>query len=338
MKSILIFGSNSFTGSHLVHHCLKNGYKVIGISRSDEYPSVMLPYLYKGNENLNFSFFKLDLNKDLNNILKICDDNKPEIIANFAAQGEVRTSWDFPVQWYETNTLAVVRLTDELRKRDYLKKYVHVSTPESYGNTSNNIKETQCYNPSTPYAASKLAGDMHLLTLHKRYNFPVVLTRSSNVYGVHQQLYRIIPRTIIYLRMKKKIQLHGNGKTQRSFLHVRDVANATLKIAERGVNGDVYHISPKHSYTSPEEDHVSIYSVVKTICEMMNYDFKSSVDLVDQNFGQDSNYSINSSKLRSELNWKPNISLHTGIKEMIEWIDNNWSQIINLPLEYIHKR
>ncbi len=331
MKTILIIGSNSFTGSHLVWQCLEKGYKVIGISRSDEYPKVMLPYLYSGNGDSNFSFFKLDVNKDLKKILKICDDNEPEIIANFAAQGEVRSSWQNPSQWYETNTISIVKLTDELRKRTYIKKYLTASTPEVYGSTSDNLKENHNYFPSTPYAASKLAGDLHLITLYKRYKFPVIFTRSANVYGIHQQLYRIIPRAIIYLKMKRKIQLHGNGKSERSFIHIRDVVNATLKIAEKGTDGDVYHISP-------EGDDISIYAVVKVICEMMNHDFKTSVELIDQNFGQDSKYSISSSKLREELNWRPKILLETGIEEMINWIDNNWAEISKMPLEYIHKK
>ena len=131
--------------------------------------------------------------------------------------------------------------------------------------------------------------------------------------------------------MKKKIQLHGNGKSERSFIHIRDVVEATLKIAEKGTVGDVYHISP-------EGDDISIYAVVRTICEMMNQDFKTSVELIDQNFGQDSKYSISSSKLRKDLNWKPKISLQIGIEEMINWIDNNWSEISKMPLEYIHKK
>jgi dTDP-glucose 4,6-dehydratase len=331
MKTILIIASNSFTGSHLVNYCLNKNYKVIGISRSSEYPEVMLPYLYKGNESQNFTFHKLDINKNLKSILKICDDNEPEIIANFSAQGEVRTSWLYPSQWYETNTMAIVRLTDELRKRSYIKKFITASTPEVYGSTGDNIKENNYYSPSTPYAASKLAGDLHLLTLHKRYAFPVVFTRSANVYGIHQQLYRIIPRTIIYLKMQKKIHLHGQGKSERSFIHIRDVVDATLKISESGINGEVYHISQ-------EGRDISIYSLVQTICEMMNYDFNSSVELVDQNFGQDSKYSISSAKLRAELDWAPKISLKLGIEEMIVWIEDNWNQVKKMPLDYIHKK
>ena len=108
MKKILIIASNSFTGSHLTHYCLEKGYQVFGVSRSKEYNSVMLPYRYSGDAE-NFSFYQMDINKDLNKILKLSDKEKPEIIANFAAQGEVRNSWRYPDQWYETNCMGIVR-------------------------------------------------------------------------------------------------------------------------------------------------------------------------------------------------------------------------------------
>jgi len=329
MKKILIIASNSFTGAHVTHHCLKKGYQVFGVSRSKEYNRVMLPYQYSGDVE-NFSFHQMDINKDLKKILKLSDKEKPEIIANYAAQGEVRNSWRYPDQWYQTNCMGIVRLTEELRKRDYIQKYISASTPEVYGTTSDNLKESHYYFPSTPYGASKLAGDLHLFTLSKRYNFPVVFTRSANVYGIHQQLYRIIPRTIIYLKMGKKIQLHGEGKSERSFVHIRDVAEATMKVAEKGINGEVYHISPTNNQ-------VSISSLVKMVSDMMDIDFENSVEFMTDNYGQDSKFSISSKKIRSQLGWEPKVSLEEGIQETIDWIEQNWKIISVMPLEYIHK-
>ena len=328
MKKVLIIGSNSFTGSHLVRFCLDHDCQVVGISRSNEYDEIMLPYRYNF-EPREFNFYKMDVNKDFTKILEICDNFEPEIIANLAAQGEVRNSWKYPDQWFQTNCLSVVRLTEELRKRDYLKRYVTASTPEVYGNTGNNIEENHNYLPSTPYAASKLAGDLHLFTLFKRYKFPVVFTRSANVFGIHQQLYRIIPRTIIYLKMGKEISLHGQGKAKRAFLHVRDVAEATMSIAEKGVNGEVYHLSP-------EEEGITIFDLVKTICEMMGCEFEESVKLINQNFGQDSNFSLSSRKTREQIGWRQSVSLEEGIQETIIWIEKNWNKISKMPLEYVH--
>jgi len=302
---------------------------VIGVSRSAEYDPTFLPY--RNNPRVrDFSFHQLDVNRDMDAILVLCDEHKPAFVANFSAQGEVRNSWRYPDQWFETNCMAVVRLTDELRKRDYLRKYVTSSTPEVYGSTDQDIVENHHYYPSTPYAASKLAGDLHLITLAKHYDFPVVFTRSANVYGIHQQLYRIIPRTIIYLKLGKNLELHGQGKSLRTFIHIRDVADATLQVLQKGKAGEVYHIAPTGEPTT-------IRALVESICSRMEYDFHEHVKLVDQNFGQDAMYSLNTDKIRGELGWSPKVTLEHGIAEMIDWISRDWDKISCLPLEYIHK-
>jgi len=329
VQTLLVIASNSFTGAHFIYHALNNGYNVIGISRSKEYSSIMLPYKYQSNVE-NFTFYQLDLNHNIKEIIKIADTAKPSIIANFAAQGEVRNSWKFPEHWYKTNCMSVVSLTNELLNRDYIDKYVTSSTPEVYGSCEKNLVENHNYFPSTPYAASKLAGDLHLITLFKRYRFPVVFTRSANVYGIHQQLYRIIPRTIIYLKLGKTINLHGKGESVRSFVHIRDIADATLKVAEKGINGEIYHVSTKN-------EAISIISLVKMICDMMKCNFNDSVNLIDENYGQDAVYSLNSDKIYSQLGWKPKISFREGIQEMIKWIDDNWNIIRKMPLKYVHK-
>ena len=312
-----------------MHHALQCGYRVIGISRSAEYSSIMLPYRYQINLR-DFLFHQLDVNHDLEQILRIADQEEPEIIANFAAQGDVRNSWRLPNQWYQTNCMGVVQLTEALRKRAYLGKYITSSTPEVYGSTEKNLLENHCYLPSTPYAASKLAGDLHLMTLHKRYQFPVVFTRAANVYGIHQQLYRIIPRSIIYLKLGKPLELHGGGGAVRSFIHIRDVADATMRLAEQGKDGEVYHIAP-------QEEEIRIGQLVQIICGMMNCDFENSVKLISENFGQDAMYSLNSDKIRTQLGWKSEVSLEVGIQEVITWIEDNWDIVCRMPLDYIHK-
>lgn len=326
----LVIGSNSFTGAHFVNTFLsQTAGQIIGVSRSEEYDATFLPYS-RNPRAADFSFHQLDVNKNLNEILDLCDEHRPAYVANFSAQGEVRNSWRFPDHWFETNCMAVVRLTNELSKRNYLKKYITSSTPEVYGSTTQGIVENHHYYPSTPYAASKLAGDLHLITLFKHCGFPVVFTRAANVYGIHQQLYRIIPRTIIYLKMGKTLELHGQGRSLRSFVHIRDVADATLLGLEKGEPGNVYHIAPT---TEPS----SIRSLVESICTDMGYPFEDCVKLVDKNFGQDAMYSLNTNKIRGELGWDPKVSLDKGISEMIDWINEDWDKIKNLPLEYIHK-
>ncbi len=328
-SKILVIGSNSFTGSNFVNFALSKSIKLVGISRSNEYKEIMLSY--KSNPNLNnFKFYKLDVNKHLNKILTLIDSFKPEVIINFSAQGEVRNSWKFSEQWYITNCLSVVKLTNALIKRKFVKRYISISTPEVYGGTYNKVVENNYFNPSTPYAASKLAGDLHLNTLFKKYNFPIIFSRSANVYGPHQQLYRIIPRTIICLKNRKKIKLHGKGKTRRSFIHIKDVVEAIYKMIIFGKIGEVYHIAPATK-------EISIYKVVSLICSIMGYDFQSSVKLISENYGQDSVYKLNSQKIRNLTDWSEQISLKNGINETIEWINFNWKIIKKMPLEYIHK-
>ena len=330
-NKIIVLGSNSFTGSHFINFLSnKQKCKIVGISRSPEYHSAFLPYLYK-KETLDYRFYQFDVNSNMSEICALCDEFEPEVIVNFAAQGEVRNSWKWPEQWYETNCLSVVRLTEHLKNKRYLKRYVAVSTPEVYGSTRKNIKECHNYYPSTPYAASKLAGELHLFCLFKKHNFPLRITRSANLYGIHQQLYRIIPRTIIYLKLGKKIDLHGRGESKRAFINGHDVADLTFRVIQRGKIGSVYHFSPDDGVRS-------IANVVRLICEIMGYKFEEYVNLVNENYGQDTRYSLDNTNTKKTLGWEQTINFKDGIKETIDWIEENWYFIKDQPLEYYHKQ
>ncbi len=327
----LVLASNSFTGAHFVNHVLEHTQdQVIGVSRSPEYHPLLLPYLYRKERSNRFQFHQLNINTDTAKILELIEREKPEYIIHFAAQGEVRNSWTWPADWYETNVMSLVRLTSALVDKKFIKKYVMASTPEVYGATGENLVESDRYHPSTPYAGSKLAGDLHLMTLHKRYGFPANFTRAANLYGIHQQLYRIIPRTILYIKKNKTLELHGEGKSVRSFIHARDVADATLKVATSATSGEVYHVAPKGSG-------ISMFDLVQKICGLMKTDMNEHVRLIRENFGQDALFSMSSEKIRSQLGWQDRISLDDGIAEMIRWIDENWAEIKNFPDEYQHK-
>lgn len=328
----LVIGSNSFTGSHFINYILENAEcSVVGVSRSPEYDPVFLPFLYRKTRPANYRFFQADINSEFEKFRSICDDFRPNVVVNYAAQGEVRNSWKWPEQWYLTNCIGVVRVAEHLRQRDYVEKYVAISTPEVYGAIEKNLKESHNYHPSTPYGASKLAGDLHLFALHKRYDFPVVFTRSANVYGIHQQLYRIIPRAIIYLKLGKPIELHGGGETRRSFIHVRDTADFTYRAILRGKNGEIYH-------SAPDGEPLRVADVVRLICELTGHDFERCVTMAQENFGQDSVLSLDASKAKRDLGWNPGITLMQGIEETIAWIEDNWDFIRAQPLEYVHKR
>lgn len=327
---IVVIGSNSFSGSSFIAYCLSLGMKVLGMSRSNELADVFLPYKWKDiNKSGSFKFEKFDINHDTNKIADTIYEFHPDYIVNFAAQAMVAQSWEHPEHWYQTNVVGNVKLHDKIRKFDFLKRYVHVSTPEVYGNCTGKIGELTPFNPSTPYAASRAACDLHLRTFFNHYKFPVVFTRSANVYGPGQQLYRIIPRTIFYIKLGKKLQLHGSGSSVRSFIHIRDVAVATLRIAQKGTVGQDYHIST--------DVHISIRNLVELICRMMKAEFAKLVEIVDERPGKDAAYLLDSSKLRKEFDWVDSVGLEDGIRETIDWVADNFEELKKQPDEYIHK-
>ena len=180
-ERVLVLGSNSFSGASFVDFALSQGLEVVGASRSPEPHSAFLPYRWNGaaDHKDRFRFEQLDLNKDTDRIATLVESWRPDYVLNFAAQSMVAESWLYPEHWYQTNVLANVRLHEKLRQFSFIRRYVHVSTPEVYGSCSGLVTEDFRFNPSTPYAASRAACDLHLLTFFKQYKFPVVFTRAA---------------------------------------------------------------------------------------------------------------------------------------------------------------
>ena len=331
IKKIVVIGSNSFFGSHFVDQVLTTtDWKVIGISRSPEYKDIFLPYLYKKRKDKRFQFKRLDVNKDYKKILSLLDKERPDVVVNFAAQGYVPLSWESPEDWFNTNCIGIVRLADHLRKQKYLKKYIQISSPEVYGSFTNMKETSTSFNPATPYAASKAAGDLFLLALFHGKNFPVSFVRAANVYGPHQQLYRIIPSTIIQLKKGKILNLWASG-VQRNFIHVTDAVKGIIKVITNGKSGSVYHLTAG--------ENISINKLVKMICVKMGVSYKKLVrDLPQKALQRDQIYHLDGRKTEKELNWKPVINLEDGLSGVVQWIDECWNQIKNNPLKYIHKK
>ncbi len=330
--SFFVIGSNSFSGSNFVNFALKKGYEVYGVSRSSQINTSFLPYKWSKNPELlkHFQFFKIDINKDLKKLVELLDDKKPEFIVNFAAQGMVAQSWLNPTHWYKTNVLSQVAFHDELRKRKYIKKYVHVTTPEVYGSTDGGwIKESINFSPSTPYAVSRASCDLHLLSFYKAYDFPVIFTRAANVYGPGQQLYRIIPRTLLSCLTGKTLHLHGGGKSVRSFIHIEDVVRATFELTFNAKAGSTWHLSTEKA--------ISIYDLVKKICEITNANFDEIVQLENERLGKDQSYLLDSNAIRSKFNWKDEIDINDGLRDTLDWVEKNLSNFLNIPWEYQHK-
>lgn len=327
MHKLLVIGSNSFSGASFVDFALQQDAKVIGTSRSAQPNDAFLPYKWRDHQK--FTFHQLDLNAHLSEMMSLIHETKPDYVVNFAAQSMVAESWQYPADWFMTNVVATVNLHEHLRKCDFIKRYVHISTPEVYGNCSGFVKEDFAFQPSTPYAVSRAAADMSLRTFHAAYKFPVVTTRAANVYGPGQQLYRIIPRTILFILLGRKLQLHGGGVSTRSFIHMKDVSDATWRTMMNGNEGHTYHISTN--------DVISIRDLVERICIKLNVDFKEHVEVVGERLGKDNAYHLDSNKIRQELDWKDHITLDQGLDDCITWIKRDFDTLKSQPFDYIHK-
>ncbi|MEI7789152.1 MAG: GDP-mannose 4,6-dehydratase [Chlorobiaceae bacterium] len=329
-EKILVIGSNSFSGASFVAHALLSNADIIGVSRSIEPSSVFLPYRWLTTEaQERFSFHQLDLNHDLDALLALIHETRPVYVVNFAAQSMVAESWQNPDHWMMTNVVSTVRFHERLRDCDFIKKYIHISTPEVYGSCSGLVPEHTNYNPSTPYAVSRAAADMSLMTYFKQYNFPVVFTRAANVYGSGQQLYRIIPRTILFFLTGRKLQLHGGGHSIRSFIHIRDVSEGTLRVMRSASAGEIYHLSTTRN--------ISIREVVELIASRLGVSFDDHVEVVGERPGKDSAYLLDSAKARCDLGWQDTITLENGIDDTIKWVKDNFNTILSQPSDYFHK-
>tara|TARA_R110000868_G_scaffold80875_1_gene229215 strand:+ start:14304 stop:15302 length:999 start_codon:yes stop_codon:yes gene_type:complete len=327
-EKFLILGSNSFSGATFANHLAAAGYDVLATSRSPEPHDAFLPYKWQKQPG-KVIFQTVDINQDLDKLDAIMRRERPSHVVNFAAQSMVGESWKYPDHWMMTNVVSTVRLHERLRQYDFLDRYVHVTTPEVYGSTDGWIKEDVPFNPTTPYAVSRAAGDMSLKTYVKQHGFPAVSTRAANVFGPGQQLYRIVPRTILFAMLGRKLQLHGGGHSIRSFIDMRDVSAATLKIALSGTQGDTYHISTPRL--------ISIRDLVEMIVKRLGKDMASAVEIVDERPGKDTAYMLNSDKLRGELGWVDKISLEIGIEDTILWAEKYIEELKQLPADYAHK-
>jgi dTDP-glucose 4,6-dehydratase len=326
-ERVLVIGSNCFSGATFVAHLLEQGFDVVGISRSPEPPHCLLPYQW--SDSSRFRFIQADINSELDRVVSLVEEWQPRYIANYAAQGMVAQSWSDPGQWFQTNTLAMVKLHDRLRKYSFIEKYLQISTPEVYGTTSGMVREDANYSPSTPYAASKAACDLSLISFLKGYSFPVVFTRSANVCGPGQQLYRIIPKTILSIMSGKTLNLEGGGTARRSFIHMRDVAQGQSKAMLLGKPGDIFHLSTDMV--------VSIREVVEAICRCLDVQFADHVRIVERRRVEDGVYLLDCHKAERELDWRPTLDLDAIIRETVQWARQHCDVLRALPMEYAHK-
>jgi dTDP-glucose 4,6-dehydratase len=325
-KKYAVLGGGGSFGLHTCKYLLDqpDTERVLSIGRNSPKPEPFT--LNIGANDKRYSYHSYHVTYELDLLLDLLDREKPETIINYAAQGEGAVSWKNSWRFFETNSMALARLAEELGKRTYLKRFIQIGTSELYGSVATPAKEDAPIQPTSPYAASKAAFDLHLIAIHKVLKFTMNIIRPSNAYCPGQLLHRVIPKAIICALSGQKLPLHGGGRAEKSYIHAYDLARAIYLVSEKAPLGTVYNAGPKNP--------ISIRGVVEVVAKVMGMPFDALCAVTDDRLGQDSRYWLDSSAIKRDTGWEPQISLEEGVKEMVEWGKKYIHQLKDWPLDY----
>jgi len=316
---LLVCGGYGFIGSTFIKNHLKN-FPQDTIINIDNLTIGSNKLNLSEINNENYSFIKEDI-KNFNEMEKISKD--VDIIINFAAETHVDRSIANPKQFIETNILGTYSLLESSRK--YNKKFIHISTDEIYGDLENkeSFNEDDILKPSNPYSATKAAADLLVGSYKRTYGIDCIITRCTNNFGTNQFPEKLIPKTIIRASKDLKIPLYGDGNQIRSWIYVIDHVEAIDALISKGKSGEIYNITAWNE--------ISNRDIVEKILKIMN---KSSdlVEFVPDRPGHDKHYSIDSSKIKNEVNWSPKFNFDDALKETVNWYLSNkqwWEPLID---------
>jgi dTDP-glucose 4,6-dehydratase len=326
MTSYVILGGNGVFGVHTAFHLLaQNDTKwVICVGRNPEKPEPFTLRLGQGDSRYRYHQIHIVFEHD--RLFDLLDREQPEVIINFAAQGEGAASWKYSWRYFDTNVTALARITEDLMKRKYLRRWIQIGTSELYGSVSRPARESDPILPTSPYAASKAAGDMHLISIAKTLNFPMNIVRPSNAYAPGQQLYRILPRAVVCGLAKQKLPLHGGGVSKKSYMHARDLAKAIHLVACKAEPGKVYNVGPSEP--------IAIRDLVGFAASEMGLTLDQLCDITQPRFGEDWVYWLDSSAIEKDLAWRPEISLTDGVRGMVDWGRKFIDELVRVPQTY----
>jgi len=270
--------------------------------------------------NENYSFINEDI-KNFNEIEKISKD--VDVIVNFAAETHVDRSIANPKPFLETNILGTYSLLESVRKHE--KKFVHVSTDEIYGDLENkeSFNEDDVLKPSNPYSATKAAADLLVGSYKRTYGIDSIITRCTNNFGPSQFPEKLIPKTIIRALRDLKIPLYGDGNQIRSWIHVIDHVSAIDALISRGKSGEIYNITAWNEISNKD--------IVEKILKIMKKP-SDLIEFVPDRPGHDKHYSIDSSKIKNEINWTPKFNFDDALIQTVNWYIENkswWEPLID---------
>jgi dTDP-glucose 4,6-dehydratase len=315
---LLVTGGLGFIGSNFILHVLKN-------SNDIEIINVDAELLGSNHENLvevknapNYEFVKGNITNK-----RLMEDliSRSDAVINFAAESHVDRSIADADPFLRSNIRGTFTILDIIKNQK--KRFVHISTDEVFGSIENGSAiETSKFNPSSPYAATKAAAELLVNSYFVTYGSDVIITRCTNNYGPRQYPEKLIPKTILLANQNKKIPVYGNGKNIRDWVYVDDHCNGILSLLFDGKSGQSYNFSANN-----EIDNTTI---VKRILDIMGKS-EELIEFVEDRPGHDLRYSLDSSKIRKDLYWKPKINPDEGFQKTIQWYIENEDYLKNLP-------
>ena len=324
--TILVTGGAGFIGSNFIFYLLKKypAYRIVCLDK----------LTYAGNlstlssvlEEPNFRFVRLDI-CDREGVFRLFEEERPDIVVNFAAESHVDRSILDPGIFLQTNILGTATLMDACRKFG-IRRFHQVSTDEVYGDLPLTrpdlfFTEETPLHTSSPYSASKASADLLVLAYHRTYSLPVTISRCSNNYGPYQFPEKLIPLMIINALHEKPLPVYGTGENVRDWLYVEDHCKAIDLIIHKGREGEVYNVGGHN-----ERKNIDI---VRLICKALGKS-ESLITFVADRKGHDMRYAIDPTKIHNELGWLPETKFEDGIQKTIQWYLNNkswWQEIVS---------
>ena len=309
---ILVTGGLGFIGSNFILNLLNNHSDVHITNVDAELLGSNHQNLTEINNSPNYNFVKGNITNKI--LMEKLIDNV-DCIVNFAAESFVDRSILDANQFLVSNIRGTYTILEILRHKK--KKMIQISTDEVYGSLkSSSASEESKFNPSNPYAATKASAELLVNSYVATYGLDCIITRCTNNFGPRQFYEKLIPKTILLANQNKKIPIYGTGKNIRDWIYVDDHCDAVYKVLNEGKTGQSYNISGNNEF-----DNVTI---VKKILELMN---KSNdlIEFVDDRPGHDLRYSLDSSKIRDSLNWNSSTDFESGMKNTIEWVENQFN-------------
>jgi len=311
---LLVTGGMGFIGSNLVRYVLSSRNDV-EVTNLDDISIGSNPANLKDLEkDRRYNFVKGSI-ADFRLVSKLI--RKVDAVINCAAQTHVDRSIANPQPFMESNVIGTYTILEAARRKNPAARIVHVSTDEIYGDVAEgSFKEDDRLKPSNPYAASKSGADMFALAYHRTYGLAVTITRCTNNFGPYQHPEKLIPKTIIRAASNLPIPVYGKGDQIRDWIYVKDHCDALAQLIEKGIPGEIYNISAGNEMPN--------LKVVESILDSMKKP-RSLIEFVDDRPGHDVRYSLDSTKIRTQLGWKPKHKFKEALESTVRWyMSNEW--------------